>query len=136
ATNVVAEDGDDIDPLAWRPEHRRLIEAAARSREVARVFVNPAIKRALCREAGADRDWLRLVRPWWGHNYHFHLRLHCPRGEPGCQEQPAASPGDGCGAELNWWFTAEAKHPKPPGPERPMRVAELPAACAALVSSR
>src|SRR5438067_2340705 len=37
ATNVVAEDGDDIDPLAWRPEHRRLIEAAARAREVARI---------------------------------------------------------------------------------------------------
>jgi murein endopeptidase len=30
-----------------------------------RIFVNPAIKKALCREAGAHRDWLAKVRPWW-----------------------------------------------------------------------
>lgn len=133
ATNVVAADGDDIDPATWRPEHRRLLEAAARMSGVGRIFVNPAIKRALCREAAGDRDWLRRIRPWWGHNYHFHLRLVCPRGDPGCQDQPAVPPGDGCGAELAWWFAPEAKHPKPTPPPRPLRVADLPAACAALV---
>ena len=132
ATDVVAPSGDDIDPQVWRPQHRQLLEAAARSPEVERIFVNPAIKRALCREAGADRDWLRHIRPWWGHNYHFHLRLRCPRGEPECQGQPEPPPGDGCG-ELAWWFTPEAKHPKPGPPEKPLRVADLPVACAALV---
>src|SRR5438270_1015061 len=43
ATNVVAADKLDIDPTAWQPEHRRLLEAAARSSGVARIFVNPAI---------------------------------------------------------------------------------------------
>jgi penicillin-insensitive murein endopeptidase len=133
ATNLVAASGDDVDPKVWRPQYRQLLEAAARGTAVARIFVNPAIKRALCRDAGADRDWLRRIRPWWGHNYHFHLRLSCPRGDPECQDQPAPSSGDGCGAELNWWFTAEARHPKPAPPERPLRVADLPAACAALV---
>ena len=143
ATNVVAASGDDVDPELWRPQHRRLLEIVARSPEVARIFVNPAIKRALCRESGADRasgdrasgdrDWLRRIRPWWGHNYHFHLRLACPQGEPECQGQPAPPPGDGCGAELDWWFTAEARHPKPAPPEKPLRLADLPAGCAALV---
>jgi penicillin-insensitive murein endopeptidase len=157
ATDVVAANGDDVDPQAWRPEHRKLLEAAARSPMVARIFVNPAIKRALCREAGGDRaggdraggdraggdraggdraggdrDWLRRIRPWWGHNYHFHLRLECPRGDNECQGQPAPPAGDGCGAELDWWFTPEARHPKPGPAERPLRVADLPSACAAL----
>jgi len=133
ATDLVAESGDDIDPKVWRPQHRQLLEAAARGADVARIFVNPAIKRALCRDAGADRDWLRRIRPWWGHNYHFHLRLRCPRGESECQDQAEPPAGDGCGTELDWWFTPEARHPKPAPPARPLLVSDLPAACAALV---
>lgn len=133
ATNVVAENLDDIDPAAWRPEHRKLLEIAAKSPGVSRIFVNPAIKRALCREAGADRDWLRRIRPWSGHNYHFHVRLACLPGDQACQDQPAPPPGDGCGADLAWWFTPEAKRPKPVVPAKPMRLSDLPAACAALV---
>ena len=140
AMNVVAASGDDVDPEIWRPQYRRLLEAAARSPGVARIFVNPAIKRALCREVGretgADRDWLRHIRPWWRHNYHFHLRLGCPRGNPECHDQPPPPPGDGCGAELAWWFTPEAMHPKPGPPRRPLRLADLPAGCAAFVESR
>src|SRR5437773_4281164 len=94
ATNVVAASGNDIDPTVWRPQHRRLLEAVARSPEIARIFVNPAIKRALCREAGADRSWLARIRPWWGHNYHFHLRLSCPRGESECRDQAPVPAGD------------------------------------------
>src|SRR6059058_5160524 len=48
ATNVVAASGNDVDLTVWRPQHRRLLEAVARSPEIARIFVNPAIKRALC----------------------------------------------------------------------------------------
>jgi penicillin-insensitive murein endopeptidase len=131
ATNVVDASGDDVDPRAWRPEHRKLLETAARSPGIERIFVNPAIKKALCREAGADRDWLRVIRPWWGHNYHFHVRLRCPAGATECQGQAPPPPGDGCG-ELAWWFTQEAKHPKPSPPERPLLVSDLPAACAAI----
>jgi penicillin-insensitive murein endopeptidase len=134
ATNLVAANGDDVDPKVWRPAHRKLLEAAARSPLVARIFVNPAIKRALCREAGANRDWLGHLRPWWGHNYHFHVRLSCPPGEIECHGQPAPPAGDGCGAELDWWFTPEARHPKPGPPEPPLRVADLPAGCPALIN--
>ena len=136
ATNVVAADRLDVDPKVWRPHDRKLLEATARSPGVGRIFVNPAIKRALCREAGADRDWLRLVRPWWGHNYHFHLRLRCPPGERECRDQGAPPPGDGCGTELDWWFTPEVLHPKPGPPRRPLLLEDLPPACPALVERR
>ena len=44
--------------------------------------VNPAIKKALRRGAGRDRAWLSKVRPWYGHDYHFHDPLLLPgRGD-------------------------------------------------------
>jgi penicillin-insensitive murein endopeptidase len=134
ATNVVARDGQDIDPQVWRPEHRRLLELAARDPAVNRIFVNPAIKRALCREATGDRSWLHRIRPWYGHDYHFHVRLACPPGASQCHNQAPLPPGDGCGADLAWWFTPEAKLPQPTQPARPLLVSDMPPACAALVA--
>ena len=63
----------------------RIIRTAAQDPAVTRVLVNAAIKKALCREAGADRDWLDKVRPWWGHDYHFHVRVGCPADSPECK---------------------------------------------------
>ncbi|HYM73990.1 MAG TPA: penicillin-insensitive murein endopeptidase [Stellaceae bacterium] len=131
APGIVSADGNDVDRTVWGPQYRRMIEAVGRAPERARMFVNPAIKQALCREAGADRDWLRKVRPWWGHDDHFHIRLACALGDALCQNQPPPPPGDGCN-ELGWWFTPEGRHPKPGPPERPLKVSELPPACAAL----
>ena len=37
---------------------------------------------------GGDRAWLEKVRPWWGHDYHFHVRLRCPGDSPECKSQP------------------------------------------------
>ena len=54
-----------------------------------RIFVNAAIKKALCREAKGDRSWLSKIRPWWGHDYHFHIRITCPPGSSECEGQPA-----------------------------------------------
>jgi penicillin-insensitive murein endopeptidase len=132
ATDVVNANGSDVDPRVWRPEHRKLLEAFARAPEVERIFVNPAIKRALCREAGGDRPWLERIRPWWGHNYHFHIRLACPRSEPECHDQKPPPPGDGCGADLDWWFTQETKYLTPREPAIGPRLSEMPAGCAAL----
>ena len=134
ATNVVAADGDDIDEGTWTPQHRRMLEAFAREPGVARIFVNPAIKRALCREAGPDRDWLTKIRPWWGHNYHFHIRLSCPYGQAECRNQALPPPGDGCGKELDWWFTPEAHRPSAGPPGKPLLMTDLPATCARLAA--
>src|SRR5215468_10709621 len=58
ATMIVAEDRLDVDPKVWTPAHFKVIKAAAQDPRVARIFVNAAIKKALCREAGNDRAWL------------------------------------------------------------------------------
>ena len=129
ATNMVRSDWLDIDPAVWTPQHTALIRAAASEKGVARIFVNPAIKKALCREAGADRGWLSKVRPTWGHNYHFHIRLSCPPGEASCSDQDPPPSGDGCGEELARWFTPEMLHPKPGKPRPPLTVAQLPEEC-------
>jgi penicillin-insensitive murein endopeptidase len=129
ATNVVRPDRLDVDPGTWTGAHTSLIRSAAREPEVARLFVNPAIKRALCREAGDDRGWLSKVRPMFGHNYHFHIRLACPAGEAGCADQDPPPSGDGCGAELAAWFTPEMLNPKPGKPRPPMTLAQLPTEC-------
>ena len=134
ATNVVAPDGLDIDASAWTPQRGLLLKAFAREPGVERIFVNAAIKRELCREAGSDRGWLSKIRPWWGHNYHFHVRLSCPGDDPQCRNQASPPAGDGCGKELDWWFTEEALHPRPSPTPKPLRVTDLPQACAALVA--
>jgi penicillin-insensitive murein endopeptidase len=134
ATDVVAADGMDIDSTAWTPQHRLLLEAVAQEPLVERVFVNPAIKRALCRQGGPERAWMAKIRPWWGHNDHFHVRLSCPSSDSRCRVQAPPPPGDGCGKELDWWFTEEALHP-PPSPRKPLRLGDLPPACAALVAA-
>ncbi|HWE30143.1 MAG TPA: penicillin-insensitive murein endopeptidase [Polyangia bacterium] len=88
----------------------RMLALAASDSRVERIFVNPVLKRALCeRTAGdAERGWLAKLRPWWGHDDHFHVRLACPADSPECTPQPALPPGDGCG-ELAWWFDEKAQ---------------------------
>ena len=108
ATMVVADSRLDVDPKVWTPAHVEVIKMAAQDPAVERIFVNAAIKKALCRAAGSDREWLHKVRPWWGHDYHFHVRLACPPDSPACTPQAPLPPGDGCG-ELAWWFDEKAQ---------------------------
>lgn len=87
----------------WTTNHELLLQVAAVDERVARIFVHPLIKKQLCEVEWKDRDWLRKVRPWWGHYYHFHVRLHCPEGEEKCIAQTPPPLGDGCGKELASW---------------------------------
>jgi penicillin-insensitive murein endopeptidase len=134
AVMMVRADRLDIDPQVWTPTHLAVIRAAAREPSVERIFVNAAIKKALCREAKGDRGWLSKVRPMWGHDYHFHIRIKCPPGSGECESQPAPKDSEGCSAgDLAWWFKDSVLHPKPPKvppkPKPPMTLAQLPAAC-------
>lgn len=127
--NLVASDWNDVDPARWTRAHLAVIRLAAMEPKVERIFVNPAIKKALCREAGVDRAWLNRVRPAYGHNYHMHVRLGCPAGEADCARQAPQPPGDGCGKDLDWWFTDEARNPKPGKHVPPLTMAQLPDLC-------
>lgn len=133
ATDVVAANRLDVDPKVWTPGHLAVIRAAAEQPQVERIFVNAAIKKALCREAKGDRHWLSKVRPMYGHNYHFHIRMRCPAGDAECKPQEPPPEGDGCGHELDYWFTDKVLHPKPlpvpPKPKPPLTMADLPTAC-------
>src|SRR3981081_3599541 len=88
AVMMVRGDRLDIDPNAWTPTPPSVIPAAAQEPTVQRIFVNAAIKKALCREAKGDRGWLSKVRPMYGHDYHFHIRIKCPAGSKECESQP------------------------------------------------
>jgi penicillin-insensitive murein DD-endopeptidase len=129
----VRDDRLDVDPKIWTHAHTELIRAAAEDPAVERIFVNAAIKKALCRDAGSDRAWLAKVRPWWGHDYHFHIRMYCPPDSPQCEPQPPPESGEGCGHDLDYWFRDGVLHPQPPSePPKPRpgpTMASLPPAC-------
>ena len=127
-----------LDTHKWSDVDLQLYKQAASYPEVVRIFASPAIKQQLCETAGTDRAWLRKIRPWYGHDDHMHIRLACPPGISGCLDQQPPPAGDGCGAELASWFKPPPpppKHPtkpKPPPPEKTL--ADLPAACAQILS--
>ena len=129
--SVVRPDGRDIDPAAWSPAVISLLHIAAGLPEVDRILVNPAIKQQLCRQVSADRGWLHLIRPWYGHAAHMHIRFRCPAGQADCVQAPPPPPGDGCDATLQWWFDQLNAPAKPPEPYRPP---PLPLACRAILA--
>ncbi|MFD2113712.1 penicillin-insensitive murein endopeptidase [Thiorhodococcus fuscus] len=132
--SMVTPDGLGVSRY-WTDAQRFLIETAARHPSVDRIFVNPPIKRALCESAHGDRSWLRKIRPWWGHDAHFHVRLVCPDDSPLCQNQAPVPPGDGCGRDLAWWFSPEARS-KPSKKGGGRRVEPTPpAACRAVLKA-
>ena len=123
----------------WTKEHHALLKAAASDKRVARIFIFPGAKVQMCKDAKGNRNWLRKIRPWWGHHYHIHVRLSCPRGARACVDQAAPPPGDGC-AEAEEWVQNILNPPPPdpnappPKPRRELVLADLPQQCAAILS--
>ena len=124
----------------WGAGHHAIIEAAAKDPRVARIFIFPGAKLQMCKDAKGNRDWLRKLRPWWGHHAHFHVRLACPKDAQGCENQPAPPPGDGCAEAAQW--QADILNPPPPRPDAPkpkpkraLQLADLPASCRAVLAA-
>ena len=118
----------------WTPQHEAIIRAAASDPRTARIFIFPGAKVAMCNSATGDRSWLSKVRPWWGHHYHFHVRLNCPDGAANCAAQAPPPAGDGC-AEAQGWVD-RILNPPPPNPNAPpappraeLTMASLPGQC-------
>lgn len=128
----------------WSRAHHRIIKAAAKDKRTARIFVFPGAKVQMCKDAKGNRRWLRKVRPWFGHHYHFHVRLACPRGARGCVNQDPPPRGDGCDDAQQWVNNIiKPPPPKPRDPNAPAakprrewRVADLPEQCAGVLASR
>ncbi len=137
----------------WSAAHHAVMRAAALDDRVDRIFVAAAVKIEMCKTASrADTKWLQKIRPIYGHDTHFHVRLKCPASSPGCETQAPtvaelSKGGNGCDETLMWWVTdylnppkADPKakkdpQPRPRGP-RDYTMADLPAQCAAVLSSR
>jgi penicillin-insensitive murein DD-endopeptidase len=132
AVSMLKGNGLYVDESIWTPAHAAILKTAASYPEVERILVHPGIKKKLCDTVKGDRAWLSKVRPNWGHNYHFHMRIKCQAGSPGCKGQEKVVPGEGCDSSLAWWFTDEPwkKSPNPPKKKPPLKLSDLPAACA------
>jgi penicillin-insensitive murein endopeptidase len=94
-----------INPNVWTAAHARLLMRAASYPQVERIFVNPAIKKKMCDTWTGDRTNLGKLRPEYGHDSHFHIRIKCPPGAANCKPQAPVVAGDGCDQSLAWWFT-------------------------------
>ncbi|HEX4351292.1 MAG TPA: penicillin-insensitive murein endopeptidase, partial [Polyangiales bacterium] len=120
----------------FAPRVAALLRLAASDTRVTRMFVNPVIKRELCATVEGDRAWLNKVRPWYGHDDHFHVRLACPTGDSSCVKQMEVAQGDGCG-ELNWWFSKQKQEDRAKGQAtyqaKVGRAPGMPAECAKLL---
>jgi penicillin-insensitive murein endopeptidase len=132
-----------VDNRKWTRAHQRLIVRAASYPQVERVFVHPAIKKKLCDTLeGSDRTVLNKIRPIYGHHYHFHIRMKCPPGSAGCEDQVDPPMDSGCGKPLAEWL--DRVKPRPVvKPKKPVKVAKpkhlmmsaLPDACAIVLKA-
>ena len=164
SAKLVVLDRKRINPKRWTAAHARLLRRAASYPQVQRIFVHPPIKKALCNWSRGQSNrgrWLRKIRPYYGHNYHFHIRIRCPKGYSGCKPQiePRPADGTGCGAELAYWYSDRPwRRPKPrkfksptiyvngiplprrkppkPKPPRVRTIASLPPACRSVLLAR
>lgn len=125
----------------WTRAHHNILKAAASDPRVARIFIFPGAKVQMCKDEKGDRSWLRKIRPWYGHHYHFHVRLACPKGARGCVDQAPPPAGDGC-ADAQEWVNNILNPPPPdpnapkPKPKREITLGDLPAQCASVLSAR
>ena len=138
----------------WTRSHAALMKAAASDSRVDRIFVAAAVKIEMCKTAKAsDTPWLQKIRPIYGHDTHFHVRLKCPRGASLCQTQKPtvatlSKGGNGCDDTLRWWVTDYLNPPKAKPSTKPKKkaprkrgareftMADLPNQCQNVLASR
>jgi penicillin-insensitive murein endopeptidase len=144
AVSVLKSGSLYVDDKRWTPVYGKLLHDAASFPQVERILVHPGIKKKLCDTVKGNRAWLAKIRPYYGHHYHFHLRIKCPKGATNCKPQAPVPAGTGCDAKtLNWWFNVALAPKKPRKPKKPtkprkpryVRLSDLPKACAAILKA-
>ena len=131
---MLLADATALDPHQWSDAQEWVLQKAVSFDEVDRILVNPLIKRDLCRKY-PSATWLTKLRPWWGHDDHWHVRMKCPASDTGCVPTEAIPSGNGCDTTLEWWFTDEAKKKGAQNDERyhVKELPKLPEECAAIL---
>ena len=125
---------------SWTTEHHKLLRSAASDPRVERIFVFPGAKVKMCKDEKGNRDWLRKIRPWYGHHYHFHVRLKCPNDASECVNQHPPPLGDGC-SEAEKWVKNILNPPKrdpnapKPKPKPPLTLKRIPKQCIAVLNA-
>ncbi len=147
SVSVVAKNGLGMSQY-WTPSHAALIQTAAMDPRVDRIFLDAAIKVEMCRMNGNKGAWLQKLRPTPNHDYHFHVRMNCPAGSPGCQNPatPVAQLSgndNGCGdaaQELAYRANPSTRPKSQPDPDyrhpRSFRLSEMPKQCQAIGTAR
>jgi penicillin-insensitive murein endopeptidase len=133
---VLAKDKAQLNSRVWSSGDAEVLKFAASQPETDRIFVTAAVKKELCKTSSQE-PWLAKIRPWWGHDHHFHVRLKCPAGETLCASAADPIPaGSGCDATLDWWFSSEAREKESvaTAPTVPEKV-KLPAQCEEVVGA-
>ncbi|MFM9940390.1 MAG: penicillin-insensitive murein endopeptidase [Hyphomicrobiaceae bacterium] len=136
AVSMLGADGVLADEKVFTAAHARLIRRAATYPNVERILVHPGIKKALCLDPASTKGSLSKIRPFWGHHYHMHIRIACPKGSEGCAGQQPVGNDDGCGKEVDDWIALLRRPPrpvdpslKPPPPKPQLTLEQLPAEC-------
>ncbi len=133
--SVLTDDKKHIDKDMWGNKYTALLVLASAHPDVERIFVNPVIKKELC-DNHAGQDWLNKIRPWYDHDGHFHVRLKCPKGSLICENQKSVKTGDGCGEDLEQWFSRPAKSDEDNKKSKPeaKKVRQMPEICKDILS--
>ena len=142
AVSLRRERGAYVNDL-WTEQNWAILREAASDPRVARIFLFPGAVVWMCDNETGNRDYLRRIRPWYGHDAHFHVRLNCPSGSPGCVDQAPPPPGDGCAEAREWQANIlNPPPPTPPAPDAPapaprgeLTLADLPQQCTRVLSS-
>ncbi len=92
-----------LNTALWTHIDREVAAILALDPKVQRIFVSPIVKKDLCDNSGFPVDILSKFRPWYGHDDHYHVRLHCSADSADCRAQASVPAGDGCN-ELDWWY--------------------------------
>lgn len=129
--SVVNENFLSLNRSVWNSSHVKLIQLAAGFEQVERIYVDPLIKKELCKKFYNEK-WITKIRPWWHHHDHFHVRIKCPAGSTHCVPQKNSHLGADC-TSLSWWFSGRAKKERIQYNIKSMRkklnIPELPERC-------